>query len=60
MQLQDVPLSDRDFTWSNMQTPSIMTKIDRVFINADWDLSMPDSSLQSLPRVTSDHIPLIF
>jgi hypothetical protein len=33
--------------------------MDRVFINGPWDDILPDSSLVSLPRTTSDHFPLL-
>jgi mannosylglycoprotein endo-beta-mannosidase len=56
--LQELPLLDRDFTWSNLQDPPILTRIDRAFINADWDSYLPNTTLHSVPRVTSDHCPL--
>jgi hypothetical protein len=57
--LQELPLLDRSYTWSNMQSPLIHSKLDKVFINALWDEFLPDSSLHSLPRTTSDHFSLI-
>jgi hypothetical protein len=57
--IQELPLLDRTFTWSNMQSLPIHCKLDRVFINALWDDILPDSSLVSLPRTTSDHFPLL-
>ncbi|PNT65299.1 hypothetical protein BRADI_4g40051v3 [Brachypodium distachyon] len=35
MQVQELPLLDRNFTWSNMQSTPILTRIDRVFFNTD-------------------------
>ncbi|KQJ98320.2 hypothetical protein BRADI_3g36433v3, partial [Brachypodium distachyon] len=58
IQVQEIPLTDRNFTWSNMQEVPILTRIDRCFINADWDSVLPNSMLRSLPRTTSDHFPL--
>ncbi|PNT74395.1 hypothetical protein BRADI_1g14005v3, partial [Brachypodium distachyon] len=58
MQVQELPLLDRNYTWSNMQSTPILTRIDRVFFNTDWDLALPNSTLHSLPRCTSDHFPL--
>ena len=58
LQIQELPLLDRAFTWSNGQDPPILTRIDRVFINASWDTSMPNSTLHTIPKVTSDHCPL--
>jgi exonuclease III len=56
--LQELPLLDRDYTWSNLQHPPILTRIDRVFINSQWDLFLPNTTLHSIPRITSDHCPL--
>jgi hypothetical protein len=56
--LQEIPLLDRNFTWSNMQQPPILSKLDRVCINPDWDSILPNCSVISLPRTTSDHFPL--
>jgi hypothetical protein len=38
--------------------PPILSKLDRVLINPDWDSILPNCSLTSLPRTTSDHYPL--
>jgi hypothetical protein len=58
LQIQELPLLDRDFTWSNLQDPPILTRIDIAFINANWDSNLPNTTLHSIPRVTSDHCPL--
>jgi hypothetical protein len=46
------------FTWSNMENPPILSKLDRILINADWNDSLPNSVASTLPRTTSDHFPL--
>jgi hypothetical protein len=56
--IQEIPLLDRNFTWSNMQNPPILSKLDRIFINSPWDSILPISSASSLPRTTSDHFPI--
>jgi endonuclease/exonuclease/phosphatase family metal-dependent hydrolase len=53
-----IPLLDRQFTWSNQQIPPIMAHLDRVLVNPEWSLALPDSTLTSSARPTSDHIPL--
>lgn len=58
LQVQELPLLDRNFTWSNMQSTPILTRIDRVFFNAEWNAALPNSRLHTLPRSTSDHFPL--
>lgn len=41
-----------------MQTPPTLCKLDRMIINEQWDRIFPNSTLLSLPRLTSDHIPI--
>jgi hypothetical protein len=38
-----------------MQSPPILIKLDRALIDSDWDTALPNSSVTSLPRTTSDH-----
>jgi hypothetical protein len=54
----NLPIVDKCL-FENMQSPPIHSKLDRAFINVSWDEILPDSSLLSLPRMTSDHFPLI-
>jgi exonuclease III len=56
--LLEIPLLDRQFTWSNQQNPPILARLDRFLINPEWSLALPDSTLTSLARPTSDHVPL--
>lgn len=58
MQVQELPILDRNFTWSNMQSHPILTRIDTFFFNSNWDLAFPNSTLHSMHRCTSDHFPL--
>ncbi|XP_071680542.1 uncharacterized protein [Lolium perenne] len=56
--LIEILLLDRQFTWSNQQNPPILARLDRVLVNQDWSLALPDSTLTSSARPTSDHVPL--
>ncbi|XP_057746860.1 uncharacterized protein LOC130966112 [Arachis stenosperma] len=56
MQLIDLPLSDRKFTWFRGQSCS---RINRVLINIKWAEKVPDIRLKGGPRGLSDHCPLI-
>ncbi|XP_071680068.1 uncharacterized protein [Lolium perenne] len=56
--LLEIPLLDRQFTWSNQQSPPILARLDRVLINPEWSFALPDSTLTSSPRPTSDHVPI--
>jgi exonuclease III len=58
LKMMEIPLLDRLYTWSNMQRTPILVKLDRVFINTDWNFALPDSTLSSRTRCTSDHVPI--
>jgi hypothetical protein len=57
--LFELPLTDRQFTWTNRRSPPTLMRLDRAFLNVAWDATFPDSSLASRPRLTSDHFPLL-
>jgi hypothetical protein len=59
MQLKEIKLNGRRFTWSNEQTNPTLTRIDRLFCTAEWDLLFPACFLHSLPSLMSDHTPLL-
>jgi hypothetical protein len=56
--LLEIPLLDSQFMWSNLQDPPILARLDRVLVNPEWSLSLPDSTLTSSSHPTSDHVPL--
>jgi exonuclease III len=56
--LIELPLMDRQFTWSNRRASPTLERIDRAFINTDWDSLLPNTILSSLTHSTSDHVPL--
>ncbi|XP_016173884.1 uncharacterized protein LOC107616439 [Arachis ipaensis] len=56
MQLMDLPLTDRKFTWFRGQSCS---RIDRVLVNIEWAEEFPDLRLKGGPRGLSDHCLLI-
>lgn len=57
--LIDLPLRDRQFTWSNRQSSPILARLDRVLVNTAWDSAFPTSKLASFTRSVSDHVPLV-
>ncbi|KAJ4813587.1 RNA-directed DNA polymerase (reverse transcriptase)-related family protein [Rhynchospora pubera] len=59
LQLIDLPLSDRNYTWSNMRPSPSMAKLDRILINHSFSTLFPNSCLQSLANTSSDHIPIL-
>lgn len=58
LQLQDLPLLDRRYTWSNQQEVPILVRLDRALANVPWATNFPDTSLSSITRTTSDHVPI--
>ncbi|PRQ51592.1 putative transcription factor interactor and regulator CCHC(Zn) family [Rosa chinensis] len=52
----DVGYQGPDFTWSNNR---IKERLDRGFCNDLWRLKFPDAFLQHLPKMKSDHCPLL-
>lgn len=56
--LIELPLLDRQYTWSNRRASPTLVRIDRAFINLAWDALLLNSILSSLTRTTSDHVPV--
>lgn len=59
MQLLEISLSDRKFTWSKSVHSPSQALLDRAFCSVDWEAHYPSYHLSSLPRFMSDHTPLI-
>jgi hypothetical protein len=57
--LREFPLSGGMFTWSNNQENPTLEKLDRILINHEWENLFPLSSARKIPRVMSDHNPII-
>jgi hypothetical protein len=58
MELKEIPLIGRRFTWSNQREVPTLVKLDHVFCTADWEDFFPDCSLHSNATAISDHCPL--
>ncbi|XP_016460088.1 uncharacterized protein LOC107783620 [Nicotiana tabacum] len=57
--LIELPTSGSRYTWNDRHGDSrILSKIDWVFINSDWLISMPNFNAQYLEEGISDHCPL--
>jgi hypothetical protein len=59
--VKEMSLIGRKFTWSSSSSSSSPTlvKLDRVFCTVDWEDLFPNSLLQSVASIDSDHCPLI-
>ena len=57
--LVDLPLEEAAFTWfRDFGLPS-MSRIDRILVSLDWEEHFENVSQRVLPRVLSDHCPLL-
>ena len=59
LELKELYLNGRCYTWSNERQHATLEKIDHVFMSNEWDVAYPASSLLALGTVVSDHCPLM-
>lgn len=59
LQLKDLYLHGRRYTWSNEQQAATMVKLDRVLFDQEWESAFPDCMLQALSSEMSDHCPIL-
>jgi len=57
--LIEIPLADRAYTWSNNRADTTLVRLDRCFVNVEWDAIFPNTTLSTLTRFCSDHVPLL-
>jgi mannosylglycoprotein endo-beta-mannosidase len=58
--LIELKSAGRLYTWGNNQDNLIMAALDRVFVTTCWEKMFPSVSVKTLPRIGSDHTPLLF
>jgi exonuclease III len=59
LDLKEIPLNDRRFTWSNQRAVPTLVKLDHVYCTTCWEEAFPDCFLYSSASEISDHCPLI-
>lgn len=59
LELQDLHLHGRSFTWSNESDSPTLVRLDRVLVSIDWDERLPNTHLRGLGSDTSDHCALL-
>ena len=57
--LIDIPLRGGSFTWSNTREVASKARLDRFLFSTDWEDKFPSISQQRLPRLLSDHFPIV-
>jgi len=55
--LKEVPLIGRRYTWSNEREAPTLVKLDRVLCTSNWEDTFSDCILQSQASQISDHFP---
>ena len=59
LELQDLHLHGRVYTWSNERDNPTLVKLDRALASLDWEEQFPSCHLQALSSDASDHCPLL-
>ena len=57
--LVDLPLEGASFTWFRDSGLPSMSRIDKTLVSLDWEEHFVNVSQQVLPRILSDHCPLL-
>jgi endonuclease/exonuclease/phosphatase family metal-dependent hydrolase len=59
IEMKEIHLHGRRFTWTSETQSPTQTKIDHVFANKEWELLYPNCHLQATGTLVSDHCPMI-
>lgn len=59
MELKEIYLNGRRYTWSNEWGNATLEKIDHIFTTMDWETLYPTCFLSALGSAVSDHYPLL-
>jgi hypothetical protein len=59
LQLMELPMLGRRFTWSNERSSPTLVRLDRVLYTSGWEDIFPDCLLQSTASLISDHCSLV-
>jgi hypothetical protein len=58
LDLREIMLSRRQYTWANRQDNPTFEKLDRVLASVEWENKFPMVSVRALTRTGSEHTPL--
>lgn len=59
LELKEIYLSGRRYTWSNERAEATLEKIDHTFSTSCWEEAYPSCQLTALGSSVSDHCPLL-
>ena len=59
LNLREIELSGRKYTWANSLHNQTFEKLDRVLTSVDWEQKFPLVTVCAMQRAISDHTPLL-
>jgi mannosylglycoprotein endo-beta-mannosidase len=59
LNLKEIALSGRQFTWASRREIPTYEKLDRVLASVEWEQKFPLVTVRALTRAGSDHTPLL-
>ena len=60
LDLKELELIGRNYTWANSLPEPTFERLDRVLVSTDWELKFPRATVQALSReISSDHTPFL-
>jgi len=59
LNLRELDLTGRKYTWANYAEVPTNEKLDRILVTTDWEQKISLASVQALTREISDHTPLL-
>jgi len=60
LNLREIEMTGRNFTWGNHLPIQTFEKLDRILVCTDFESKYPLTSVHALTREISDHTPLLF
>ena len=59
LDLRELDLSNRKFTWANARETPTFERLDRILVITEWESKFPLATVQALTREVFDHTPLL-
>jgi hypothetical protein len=59
LNLKEISLSGRQYTWASRRVTPTYEKLDRVLASVEWEQKFPLVSVRALSRSSSDHTPFL-
>jgi hypothetical protein len=59
LDLREIALSGRQFTWASRRETPTFEKLDRILASVEWENKFPLVMVRALTRTGSDHTPLL-